>query len=62
MLGVGASGKVVAGQWEGQRVAVKFMDQNAREFYFENFKAECTILTLIRHPNIIPMFGAGVFS
>tara|TARA_R110002050_G_scaffold206548_6_gene342560 strand:- start:844 stop:1689 length:846 start_codon:yes stop_codon:yes gene_type:complete len=62
IIGSGGFGKVVQAKWRGEEIAVKFIDQNSPDFYYENFKAECTILTLLQHPCIVPMYGAGSYK
>src|SRR3990167_5483514 len=54
-LGQGAAGTVVIGDWNGTRVAVKFL--RCCEGDFEELKEEAALLQQLKHPNVITFYG-----
>lgn len=58
-VGIGFFGEVFRGIWSGTEVAVKvFLEQELTEENIEDFANEISILSRIRHPNVILFLGA----
>lgn len=58
-VGIGFFGEVFRGIWNGTEVAVKvFLEQDLTEENIEDFANEISILSRIRHPNVILFLGA----
>lgn len=58
-VGIGFFGEVFRGVWNGTEVAVKvFLEQDLTEENIEDFANEISILSRIRHPNVILFLGA----
>ncbi|KAL3345196.1 hypothetical protein AABB24_024238 [Solanum stoloniferum] len=58
-VGIGFFGEVFRGIWNGTEVAVKvFLEQELTEENIEDFANEISILSRIRHPNVILFLGA----
>ncbi|XP_055802824.1 uncharacterized protein LOC129872014 isoform X3 [Solanum dulcamara] len=58
-VGIGFFGEVFRGTWNGTEVAVKvFLEQELTEENIEDFANEISILSRIRHPNVILFLGA----
>lgn len=59
-LGMGSSGEVFEGRYQGNRVAIKVLKTNNLEEEIEEFKKEFQVLVAIGSPNIIKFFGASL--
>ena len=62
-LGSGGWGEVIIGKFHGQQVAVKrfhesIMNQKNIEHYFEMLNCKMSILSQLRHPNLLQFIGA----
>ncbi|XP_059290669.1 serine/threonine-protein kinase EDR1-like isoform X1 [Lycium ferocissimum] len=58
-VGIGFFGEVFRCSWNGTEVAVKvFLEQDLTEENIEDFANEISILSRIRHPNVILFLGA----
>eukprot|EP01094_Clydonella_sp_ATCC50884_P018705 TRINITY_DN3506_c0_g1_i3.p1 TRINITY_DN3506_c0_g1~~TRINITY_DN3506_c0_g1_i3.p1 ORF type:complete len:405 (+),score=58.43 TRINITY_DN3506_c0_g1_i3:460-1674(+) len=58
-VGAGGFGDVWKGTWNGSVVAVKKMHQLATEESLLEFSREASLLSVLRHPNIITFYGAA---
>eukprot|EP00898_Chlorokybus_atmophyticus_P007612 jgi/Chlat1/7852/Chrsp66S07298 len=60
-VGTGSFGEVYRGVWRGTEVAVKLLlEQNITQEVLEDFRQEITMLSRLRHPNVILFLGACV--
>uniref|UniRef100_A0A7S0RF32 non-specific serine/threonine protein kinase n=1 Tax=Chlamydomonas leiostraca TaxID=1034604 RepID=A0A7S0RF32_9CHLO len=60
-IGVGSYGEVFKGVWRGTEVAVKrFLEQNLSPATVRDFRAEVSIMSRLRHPNVVLFMGAVV--
>jgi len=58
-LGMGSYGEVYTAKWRGTVVAVKrFMEPNLSPSVLRDFKAEVSIMSRLRHPNVVLFMGA----
>ncbi|KAL3364146.1 hypothetical protein AABB24_013079 [Solanum stoloniferum] len=58
-IGIGFFGEVFRGIWNGTDVAIKvFLEQDLTEENMEDFCNEISILSRLRHPNVILFLGA----
>ncbi|XP_071715347.1 serine/threonine-protein kinase EDR1-like isoform X2 [Rutidosis leptorrhynchoides] len=58
-VGIGFFGEVFRGIWNGTEVAIKvFLEQDLTEENMEDFCNEISILSRLRHPNVILFLGA----
>lgn len=59
LLGEGGFGKVFKGTLasNGQVVAIKQLDRNGMQGNYNEFLAEVEMLSLLRHPNLVPLIG-----
>ncbi|KAK7264391.1 hypothetical protein RJT34_32000 [Clitoria ternatea] len=58
-VGIGSFGEVFRGIWNGTDVAIKvFLEQDLTSENMEDFCNEISILSLLRHPNVILFLGA----
>ncbi|XP_073017084.1 probable serine/threonine-protein kinase SIS8 isoform X1 [Primulina eburnea] len=58
-VGIGFFGEVFRGTWNGLEVAIKvFLEQDLTDEIVEDFCNEVSILSRIRHPNVILFLGA----
>eukprot|EP01105_Mastigella_eilhardi_P014882 TRINITY_DN3389_c0_g1_i2.p1 TRINITY_DN3389_c0_g1~~TRINITY_DN3389_c0_g1_i2.p1 ORF type:complete len:1250 (-),score=235.11 TRINITY_DN3389_c0_g1_i2:11-3760(-) len=57
-IGRGAAGRVFKGTYLGTPVAVKQLNCDFIAFSSLEFRVEIGVLSLLRHPNLIPFFGA----
>ncbi|KAF3444013.1 hypothetical protein FNV43_RR13703 [Rhamnella rubrinervis] len=58
-VGIGFFGEVFRGMWNGTEVAIKvFLEQDLTAENMEDFCNEITILSRLRHPNVILFLGA----
>ncbi|WVZ99774.1 hypothetical protein U9M48_045025 [Paspalum notatum var. saurae] len=55
-IGQGGFGPVYFGKLRGQNVAVKMFNPHGRQGHFK-FEQEALILSSVRHPNIVKLFG-----
>ena len=58
-LGSGGYGSVYQSQWIGTEVAIKVFDLNNMNIDENDFRSEATVLSRLRHPNIISFFGVS---
>ncbi|KAL5206969.1 hypothetical protein ABZP36_031404 [Zizania latifolia] len=57
-IGLGSYGEVYHADWNGTEVAVKkFLDQDLSGVALEQFKCEVTIMSRLRHPNVVLFLG-----
>ena len=59
-IGQGAVGAVYAATYESNRVAVKMFDQESLGFSMEEFLIEVTVMSVLRHPNLVGAYGASI--
>lgn len=60
-IGVGSYGEVFKGVWRGTEVAIKrFLEQNLSPATVRDFRAEVSIMSRLRHPNVVLFMGAVV--
>uniref|UniRef100_A0A7N0TZQ8 non-specific serine/threonine protein kinase n=1 Tax=Kalanchoe fedtschenkoi TaxID=63787 RepID=A0A7N0TZQ8_KALFE len=58
-VGIGFFGEVFRGMWNGTEVAIKvFLEQELTDENMEDFCNEISILSRLRHPNVILFLGA----
>ncbi|CAI9087273.1 OLC1v1021308C1 [Oldenlandia corymbosa var. corymbosa] len=58
-IGIGFFGEVFRGMWNGIQVAIKvFLEQDLTVENIEDFCTEISILSRVRHPNVILFLGA----
>ncbi|KAF2074324.1 hypothetical protein CYY_004384, partial [Polysphondylium violaceum] len=58
-LGKGVSGIVWKGVWKGNVVAIKSFNEEALGFNEREFLSEATIMSILRHPNIVHCIGGS---
>ena len=67
-LGEGSYGKVSAGKWNGAPVAVKMLHgiffelglaRSQLDYFLEKFRDEWQTMKVLRHPNIVQLFGVA---
>eukprot|EP00163_Fabomonas_tropica_P028049 TRINITY_DN560_c0_g1_i1.p1 TRINITY_DN560_c0_g1~~TRINITY_DN560_c0_g1_i1.p1 ORF type:complete len:468 (+),score=123.97 TRINITY_DN560_c0_g1_i1:258-1661(+) len=56
-IGTGASAKVYRGIWLGKEVAIKKLKDNLRASAVEALKREISLMSQLRHPNIVMLMG-----
>jgi len=59
-LGSGGNGVVFQTRWNGLIVAVKVFDINDENYSEDDFRQEASLLSKLRHPNVISFFGVSV--
>ncbi|GFH25143.1 mitogen activated protein kinase kinase kinase 3, partial [Haematococcus lacustris] len=60
-LGMGSFGEVFRGEWRGTEVAIKrLLEHTLSDSSMRDFKAEVSILSRVRHPNVVLFMGAVV--
>ena len=59
-LGAGGFGEVYRAVWKGTDVAVKALSaHNAVKAAWDNFKKEVSVITALRHPNVVLFMAAS---
>eukprot|EP01114_Cavostelium_apophysatum_P013008 TRINITY_DN3062_c0_g1_i1.p1 TRINITY_DN3062_c0_g1~~TRINITY_DN3062_c0_g1_i1.p1 ORF type:complete len:754 (+),score=209.48 TRINITY_DN3062_c0_g1_i1:33-2294(+) len=56
----GGSGRVFRGHWRGNEVAIKEFSDSMLNFSIVEFKREVAILSMLRHENLVPFYGAAM--
>lgn len=59
-IGRGAYATVFQAKWNGKTVAAKVFSETSFQFRLEDFLLEVAILSIVRHPNLMHMYGAVV--
>eukprot|EP00299_Pterocystis_sp_00344_P006129 c17901_g1_i1.p1 GENE.c17901_g1_i1~~c17901_g1_i1.p1 ORF type:complete len:478 (+),score=109.63 c17901_g1_i1:154-1434(+) len=63
LLGEGAFGRVFRGTWHGTPIAAKVLTvQHLTEKHIDDFVCEVTVLSKMRHPNILLFLGAATVT
>lgn len=61
VIGSGSFGVVIRAKWMSRDVALKrLLNEETLEMESKGFEAEASIMSTLRHPNIVTFFGAGV--
>jgi len=58
LIAVGSAGKVFKGIYNGEEVAVKILSEDMLNFSVEEFKREVSIMSTMKHENLIQFYGA----
>ena len=61
-IGEGGYSNVYKGTWLGTKVALKVFKKRKSAYLAQKFKSEATIISKLRHPNIVLFLGASLFS
>lgn len=56
----GSYGEVCRGQWRGTDVAIKTFHEGLSDTILKDFETEVSLLSSLRHPNILLFIGASV--
>lgn len=60
-IGIGSYGEVYRGKWRGTEVAIKrFLEQKLSISTVRDFRLEVSLLSKLRHPNIVLFLGAVI--
>ena len=61
-IGEGGYSNVYKGTWLGTKVALKVFKSRKRAYLAHKFKSEATIISKLRHPNIVLFLGVALFG